>query len=454
MIVTGKVIPRRTVLRGLGVTLALPFLDSMVPALSGAARPTLRFGAVYVPNGVLMKNFTPTTEGTTFNLPPILEPLAPYRNRLLVFSGLDHVEAKAWAGEGVGDHARASTTFLTGLHAKKSDSSPQLLSKTGDVGFGMSLDQIIAKHYSQETQLASLELGMDAELAGSCDNNYACPYDHTIAWRTAAMPLPIENNPRMVFQRLFGASGTTDPTVRLAGMQQDRSVLDWVTERLAALRRDIGPKDRTKLEEYLDAVRDVERRIQLAERQSDRELPVVDQPAGIPTTFEAHAKLLWDLQALAWQTDLTRVFTFMTSSEISGRTYPEIGVPDSHHALSHDIVNVEPANKVTKINTFHMQLFATFLAKLQATNDGDGTLLDHAAIVYGAGMSNGNVHSHENLPILVVGGLGGQLKGPLHHRSAPGTPASNLHLTLLDKFGLPAERFGDSTGRLEGLSGV
>jgi hypothetical protein len=455
MIITKKTIPRRMILRGLGVSLALPFLDGMVPALAGAAPiPTLRFGAVYVPNGVLMKNFTPATEGTAFELTPILKPLAPFRNQLTVFSGLDHAEARAWAEEGVGDHARASTTFLTGLHAKKSDSAPQLLSKSGDVGVGMSLDQIIAKANAQETQLASLEIGMDAELAGSCDNNYACPYDHTIAWRSATMPLPVENNPRMVFERLFGASGTTDAAVRLARMERDRSVLDWATDRIGSLRKRLGMADNARLGEYLDAVRDVERRIQLAEQQRDRELPVVDQPAGIPPTFEAHAKLLWDLQVLAWQTDLTRVFTFMTAAEISGRTYPEIGVPDSHHPLTHDIVNPEPAAKVTKINTYHMQMFAYFVEKLRATPDGDGTLLDHAAIVYGAGMSNGNVHSHENLPLLVVGGLGGRLKGGHHHRSPSGTPASNLYATLLDKFGLPVERFGDSTGRLEGLSGM
>jgi hypothetical protein len=453
MIITKKAISRRTVLRGLGVTLALPLLDSMVPALARAAgKPTLRFGAVYVPNGVLMKAFTPAAEGASFELTPILEPLAPFKNQLIVTSGLDHAEARAWADEGVGDHARASTTFLTGLHAKKSESKPQLLSKTGDVGAGMSLDQIIAKHYAQETQLASLELGIDRELVGSCDNGYACSCDHTIAWRTPTMPLRVENNPRMVFERLFGASGTTESNARLALMREDRSVLDWATGQIAGLQKQLGPRDQNRLSEYLDSVRDVERRIQLAEKQSDRDLPVVDQPAGIPATFSAHAKLLWDLQTLAWQTDLTRVFTFMMACEISGKTYPEIGVPDSHHPLSHDIVNPEPAAKVTKINVFHMQMLAYFLEKLRATPDGDGTLLDHAAIVYGSGMSNGNVHSHENLPLLVVGGLGGQLKGPLHHKSPAGTAASNLYLTLLDKFGLPAERFGDSTGRLEGLS--
>jgi hypothetical protein len=455
MIATKKAIPRRTVLRGLGVTLALPLLDSMVPAFASAAtKPTLRFGAVYVPNGVLMKNFTPEAEGTNFELSPILQPLAPFRNQISVFSGLDHAEARAWADEGVGDHARASTTFLTGLHARKSESVPQLLSKTGDVGTGMSLDQIIAKSYAQETQLPSLELGIDRELVGSCDNGYACSCDHTIAWRSATMPLRVENNPRMVFERLFGASGTTDATVRLALMKEDRSVLDWATEQIAGLQKQVGKRDNARLDEYLDAVRDIERRIQLAEKQRDRELPVVDQPAGIPPTFEAHAKLLFDLQTLAWQTDLTRVFTFMMACEISGKTYPEIGVPDSHHPLTHDIVNPEPAAKVTKINTYHMQMFAYFLEKLKATPDGDGTLLDHAAIVYGSGISNGNVHSHENLPLLVVGSAGGQLKGGRHHRSPTGTPASNLYATLLDKFGLPAEHFGDSTGRLQGLSGI
>jgi hypothetical protein len=454
MIVTKKAIARRTVLRGLGATLALPMLDAMTPAFAATKSP-LRFGAIYVPNGMIMKGFTPVAEGAGFEMTPILTPLAAFRDQLLVFSGLGHLEARSWADEGVGDHARASTAFITGLHAKKTESAPQLLSKDGNVGPGMSIDQIIAKANAQETQLASLELSLDqGDKAGNCDNSFACPYDYAIAWKTPTMPLLPQNNPRMVFERLFGSSGTTNQKVRLARMQKDHSLLDSVLEQVAGLRQTIGPADNNKLSQYLEAVRDVERHIELAEKQSDRELPLIDQPAGIPSTFDAHAKLLWDLQALAFQTDLTRVFTFLLAAEFSARSYPEIGVPDGHHPISHNVVDPEVVAKVTKINVYHMQTFAYFVEKLKSIPDGDGTLLDHSALFYGSGMSHGNVHSHDGLPLVLVGGLGGQLKGGRHLKYPDLTPASNLFMTLLDKYGLPVERFGDSTGRLQGLSGV
>ena len=450
MIITKKAISRRTVLRGIGTTLALPLLDSMVPALGAAsASAPKRFGAVYVPNGMLMKHLTPAAEGSGFEITPILEPLRSFREQLLFFSGLSNKEANAYPGEGTGDHARASSAFLTGLHAVKRESSPELTAASGDVGVGMSLDQLVARKYAHETQLPSLELGLEPHVsAGSCDPNFACIYDRTISWRSTTLANPTEHNPRMVFERLFGASGTTDPVVLSSRRRKDRSILDSVLDKIADLGTAVGSADKARLSEYTEAVRDIERRIQLAEEQSDRELPTVEQPTGVPDTFEKHIKLMFDLQALALETDLTRVFTFVVASELSPRPYPEIGVPDPHHALTHDVVSPGPIEGVTKINVFHVQMFAYFLEKLKAIQDGDGTLLDHSAIVYGSGMSHGNVHSHENLPIVLVGGLGGQIRGGRHLVSPPGTPASNLHLALAEKYGVEVDTFGDATGRV------
>ena len=317
---------------------------------------------------------------------------------------------------------------------------------------GASLDQVIAQAYTGVTQLPSLELGLDSgETIGACDPGYGCAYQRTISWRTPTTPNPIENNPRIVFERLFGGSGTTDPAIRLARMQTDRSLLDSVLEKVTGLKRQLGVGDSVKLSEYLEAVRDVERRIQIAEEQSDRELPLVDQPPGIPSSFQEHAELMFDLQALAFQTDLTRVFTFVMAGEVSGRSYPEIGVPDGHHSLSHNVVDRDAIEKFTKLNAYHMSMLAHFLERLKATPDGDGTLLDHVVVMYGAGMSNANVHSHHDLPIVLVGGWDGRIKGGRYLRSPKETSMGNLHLTLLDKFGAPVERFGDSNGRLGAL---
>ena len=452
MIVTQRAIPRRTVLRGLGATLALPLLDGMVPAFAATPKPILRFGASYVPNGMMMRKFHPATEGTGFELTPILEPLKAFRDRMTVFGGLTNQDAYGWPGEGVGDHSRGPTAFLTGLHAKKVEAGARLLAKGGDMGAGASIDQVIAKAYAGQTQLPSLEICIDSgETIGACDPGYGCAYQRTISWRTPTTANPAENNPRIVFERLFGSSGTTDPTIRLARMQTDRSLLDAVLTKVTGLKQQLGPSDSAKLTEYLEAVRDVEQRIQLAEKQSDRELPLVDQPAGIPTMYGEHAKLMLDLVALAFQTDLTRAFTFVMSMESSGRSYPEIGVRNSHHALSHNVADPQMIAEYTRLNAYHVSLIGYFLEKLKKTPDGDGTLLDTVVMLHGAGLSNANVHSHHDLPIVIVGNWGGRLKGGQYLRYPKETPMANLHLTLLDKFGAPVERFGDGAGLLAGV---
>ena len=446
-IITHKSLPRRTFLRGVGVSLALPLLDGMVPALA-AARPTpRRFGAIYVPNGVEMRAWTPATEGSVFELPQVLQPLEPFRDQLFVLSGLADQCAVPLPGEGIGDHARASSTWLTGVRVKKTEGP--------DIQAGVSMDQMAAQRLGKETQLASLELALDSvEVLGACDAGYSCAYANTIAWRTPTTPLPMENNPRAVFERLFGASDSTDVTTRQARAQHDRSLLDFVTREVAGLKETLGAGDRVKLSEYLEAVRDVERRIQAAEAQSTRELPVVEQPMGIPDSFQAHARLMYDLLVLAYQCDLTRVATFMVGKEVSGRSYPEIGVPDGHHACSHHQNDPVKLAKLAKINTFHMQQFAYFLDKLRQTPDGDGSLLDHAMFVYGSGISDGNIHFHLDLPTLLVGGGAGTLKGGRHLRYKNDTALANLYVTVLDKLGVPIDRFGDATGTLDYLSGI
>ena len=451
MFISQKHLPRRTVLRGLGASLALPLLDGMVPAYAAlrktAANPVRRLGVCYVPNGMEMRAWTPAGEGREFELSQILQPLAPFRSQTNVLTGLADKVAVPRPGEGIGDHARASATFLTGVHVKKTEGA--------DIRAGISMDQIAAQQLGAETQLASLELGVDSvETLGACDAGYSCAYTNTIAWRTATTPLPMENDPRAVFERLFGSTDSTDVAARLARIRQDRSVLDYVGDRVAGLQQTLGPGDRTKLDQYFDAVRDVERRIHMAEEQSDREIPLFEQPAGIPDTFEAHSRLMFDLLALAYQTDLTRVGTFMLSREVSGRAYPEIGVPDSHHGCSHHQNDPAKLEKLAKINTFHMQQFAYFLDKLQSTPDGDGTLLDHSMLIYGSGISDGNIHFHMDLPVVMVGGGGGTLKGGRHLRYANDAPLTNLYVSVLGKLGVPVEQFGDSTGKLEYLSEI
>ena len=445
MMITKKHLSRRTVLRGLGATIALPLLDGMVPAMAAirntAAAPVRRFGAVYAPMGMNMEKWWPASEGG-LELSPILQPLAPFKNRTLVVSGLDNKEADARDG---GPHPRVQTAWLTGAQANRSEGA--------DVRAGISMDQVIAKEYATETQLASLELALEGvDLLGACTLGYSCAYTSTISWRGATLPLPMENNPRAVFERLFGGSDSTDKQARLVQIQKQASILDSVTDKIAHLETGIGPSDHVKLSEYLDAVRDVERRIQKAEEQIDQDLPVVEQPVGIPSSFEAHARLMYDLLLLAFQVDLTRVATFLLGREQSSRSWPEIGVPDPWHGMSHHQDNPEQLEKQAKVNTFHLQQFAYFLEKLQSTPAGDGSLLDQTMLLYGSGMSNSNTHYMYNLPTVLVAGKSLNIKGGRHVRYPRGTPLMNLHLTLLDKMGVPVERLGDSTGELHLLS--
>lgn len=446
--VTKRHLSRRTMLRGIGASVALPLLDAMVPAFAGSTTSvTRRFGAVYLPNGMNVWKWTPQTEGRNFELTPVMQPLAPYRDYLLVVSGLSNKEADGKPGDGGGDHSRAQTAFLTGAHAKKTEGA--------DIEAGVSVDQILARQFGRETQLSSLELALEAnELAGGCEDAYSCAYTGTIAWRSANTPLPMEHNPRAVFEHLFGASDSTDRRARLERIKKDKSVLDVVRAELRDLQRDLGLADHGKLAEYLDSIRDVERRIQKAEEQSDRELPTVEQPRGIPATFEEHATLMFDLMALAYQTDLTRVCTFLMGREKSVRSYPEIGVPEPHHPVSHHQRNPDMMDKLATINTYHVKMFAHLLERLKATPDGDGSLLDHVLIVYGAGMSNSDNHYHHDLPILLAGGAAGRLTGGVHLKEKLDTPMANLHRTVLDRMGVPVERFGDSDGRIELLLGI
>ena len=444
MMISRKALPRRTVLRGIGTTLALPLLDGMVPALTAlsrtAARPVKRLGVVYVPNGIVMEQWTPAAAGARFEMTPTLQPLTPFRDRLLVVSGLSNK-----GPDNV--HETGATGFLTGVPPRRTQGS--------ELGAGVSVDQVVAGETARHTQLASLELALESgEDVGTCGAGYTCAYTNTICWRSATTPLPMETNPRTVFERLLGDAGGTDPAARLARIEQNRSLLDAVTDKVAALRRDLGARDRHKLGEYLDAVRDIERRIQRAEAQVDQPLPDIAAPLGIPTSFDEHAKLMFDLQVLAYQTDLTRVVSFMLSREYSGRTYPEIGVPEAHHPTSHHQNDPDKLAKLARINTYHISLLAYYLEKLRATPDGDGSLLDHVMVLYGAGLSDGNRHSSENLPILLAGGGAGTLDCGRHVQCADPTPMSNLHVTLMDKLGLPVERFGTSTGGIETLSNV
>jgi hypothetical protein len=436
--VTAKSLPRRTVLRGLGATLTLPFLDAMVPALSARARaatkPTHRFQAFYVPNGMAMEYWTPKGEGSAFELSPIMEPLAPFRNQLLAVSGMK----ATWNYI----HAGASGSFLTGT-ARGGRNEVEIFAD-------VSMDQILAKQFARETQVASLELSLDPpNNAGACTGNLSCVYTHTLSWRSPTQALPTEYNPRAVFEKLFGDTGSTDARARRARLRQQKSILDSVTEKLTRLSNELGPDDRRKVDEYSESVRDVERRIQRAEQQGDVELPSLDQPQGVPPVFEDHLALMLDLQRLALQADLTRVISFMIGKEQSARPYPQIGVPDAHHPLSHHGNVPDLVARMSLINRYHAQLFAKYLDTLRQTRDGDGTLLDHMTILYGAGISNSNAHSGENLPIIVVGGGAGRLRGGRHLHFTDKPPMANLLVTLMDKLDVPVEKLGGSTGKLD-----
>jgi len=451
MTITRKFLSRRTMLRGLGASLALPLLDSMIPAfaaapLSAAARRR-RLSIVYVPNGIVMDKWTPAAAGSDFELTPTLASLGPYRDQLLILSGLAQATAFPLPGEGAGDHARAAACFLTGVHPKKTEGA--------DIRAGVSMDQIAARQIGGETQLASLELGCDPNyFLGACDAGYSCAYGNTLSWRTPTTPLPVEIEPRAVFERLFGDTVSTDAAARQSRMQEDRSILDSLTKDVARLKNDLGPTDVGKLTQYLEAIRDIERRIQKAEQQGAQALPLLGRPSGIPDAYADHVKLMFDLQLLAYQADLTRITTFMMSREVSSRTYPELGIADPHHPMSHHQGDARKIEKLAKINAFHVSLFAGFVEQLRATPDGDGSLLDHVTILYGCGISDSDQHLHDNLPVLVVGGGAGAIKGGRHLQYAKATPMTNLQLTLLDKMGVSLDRFGDSAGTMAELSNL
>jgi hypothetical protein len=436
-----KKMPRRTALRGWGACVALPLLDAMLPArASAAAKPAPRFLAFYVPNGMAMEYWAVNGE-RDFKLSPVLEPLAAYRDRMTVLSGIK----ASWNYI----HAGASGSFLTGT----TRGGRNEIEIVADV----SVDQLLARHFRGETQLASLEMALDAPAnAGACTGNLSCVYTHTLCWRSPTQPLPMEWNPRVVFEKLFGDSGSTDPAARTARLRQSRSILDSVEEKLAELKKELGPRDRVKMEEYTEAIRDIELRIQKAEQQGSAGLPAMEQPQGAPAVFEDHLSLMLDLQLLAFRSDLTRVITFMIGKEQSARPYPQIGVPDAHHPLSHHNDIPELVERMSRINRYHAELFARYLGKLRATEDGDGSLLDHMMILYGSGISNSHRHSGDNLPLLLVGGAAGKLRGGRHLSYANKPSMANLLVTLMDKMGAPVERIGGSTGRLplETLPGV
>ena len=459
MIITKKVLARRTFLRGIGAAVALPLLDGMVPALTAAsktaAKPATRLSFVYTPNGKNMKMWTPSGEGSAYQLSPSLEPLASFKDDFLVLSGLNHNQADPHPGEGRNaPHERAGAAYLTGVHPKR------------EVDLGISVDQIAGRELANHTQIGSLEIGLhNPDIVGKCEKGWSCAFTDTLSWAGPTTPLPIENQPRAVFERLFGES--MDPAVRRARLEQDRSLLDSVSDAAAGLRIALGINDRRKLDEYLEAIRDVERRIQMAERQFSKpvverpdgvdlhtgeQLPAFERPAGIPDDFGDYAKLMFDLNVLAYQSDLTRVCTFMMGREQSHRAFREIGISEVHHAISHHRSDPEKLEQIYQIDVYHSKLFAYFLERMRSTPDGDGSLLDHSMIVYGSGISDGNEHYVQNLPVVLAGGGSGRFKGGRHLRYPKDTPMSNLFLTLLDGLGTRVENFGDSTGQLQLLS--
>lgn len=445
MFVTKKALSRRTVLQGMGTAVALPLLDAMVPALAPAATtaPVRRLGVIYHPNGVIYDQWLPKSTGAAFELSPTLKGLDPFKDQLTVVTGLFSDQAEA-NGDGGGDHSRACGSYLTGVHVKKSDTSLEN---------AVSMDQIAAKAFERETQLSSLQMTADENsLLGSCDLGYSCAYSSTLSWLTPTLPLMAENNPRVLFERMFGSSDSTDPRVREARLQQDHSLLDSVNERVNQLQRRLGAADNRKMNDYLASLRDVERRIQKAEEQSSKQLPEVTQPSGVPANFDDHVRLLYDLQLLAYQADLTRVITFMYGREQTGRPYPQIGIPEPHHPLTHHQGQAEKMEKCAKIQRYHIALFAEYLGKLRKTPDGDGSLLDHVILLFGAGISNSDRHTHGPLPTFLAGGGAGTLKGGRHLVYPEHTPLTNLQLTLLNKLGIPAEKLGDSNGQFKDLS--
>ena len=441
MIISKKALPRRTFLRGVGAAVALPLLDAMVPSMtalaSTPANPVRRLGFVYVPMGSNISMWTPPVEGALTSLSPSLGPLASVKDQLSVISNLELKNAYP------GTHATSNASFLSAAKAKWTEST--------DYYLGTTVDQIAAQQIGQETQLPSLELAMDLlDMVGQCDNGYACVYQNNLSWSSPTSPLPPEAHPRVVFERLFGEGGSASQ--RRAALGRRASLLDWVREDIARLQGKLGPGDRAKVSEYLDTVREVERRIQKAEAETENNaLPDLDRPIGVPAAYADHAKLMFDLQVLAFRGDVTRVVTFQLARESSNRTYPEIGVPDPHHPISHHGNDPEKLAMLAKINQFHVSLFGYFLEQLAAVQDGEGSLLDHTLYMYGSGMGNPNVHDHVRLPVVVAGGGAMRTKGGRHIHYKEPTPMANLHLTLLDLAGVNLETWSDSTGKIETL---
>ena len=444
-IATKKHLSRRTFLHGMGVTMSLPLLEAMVPAqtplVRTAANPQIRLGLCMIPHGAVMTHWTPATEGA-LELSPILSPLAAHRDRVVVVSNLAHrMAGPQGPGDNGGDHTRCPAVFLNGVHPKRTDGA--------DIRAGVTIDQIAAKKIGQQTLLPSLELAVEdySGLVGSCDVGFSCTYMNTISWSTPTTPMPMEINPRVVFDRMFGDGSTAEE--RLQRIERQRSILDAVTGQIRRLQGDLGPSDRNRVAEYLDTVREIERRIQLSERQaSNAALDVPPSPSGIPDDHEEHTKLMFDLMALAFQADITRISTFMMAREVSYRTFPKIGISEAFHPASHHQNSPARLEALAKINTFHVSLVAHLLDRLKATPDGDGTLLDHSLILYGSAMSNSNIHNHAPLPVMLAGGAAGRMKGGRHIKYPEDTPMANLLMTILDKAGIPQESVGDSTGFL------
>jgi hypothetical protein len=441
MFLTKKSLPRRTMLRGLGAAVALPLFDAMLPALvplaKAAAKPRMRFGAVYTPNGAIMQEFTPKTVGAGFEFTPILKPLEPFRESLIVVTNL----TRSHPGSQFGDHAVSAAGFLTGVWPKRTEAE--------DVFANTTIDQVVAREIGQDTPLPSLEVATEdfTGYVGGCSPGFSCAYLNTISWSTPSTPLPMEINPRAVFERLFGAAGTA--AERRARIEKERSILDSVVDEANSLQVGLGARDRTRLGDYLDNLREIERRIQRQEARGATEVDAPDAPIGVPDSFDEHVALLFDLLAVAYQADVTRVFTFMMSRELSQRTYPQIGVTEQHHSVSHHQNNPEKMAQVVKINTYYARMYAKFLEKLGSTPDGDGSLLDHSLIIYGAGMADSNMHATDPLPLVAIGG--GVGTGHRHIQLPTRTPVGDFWLNVAEKFGKPMERFGDSTGKTDVL---
>jgi hypothetical protein len=438
MFITKLSLPRRTFLGGVGATIALPLLEAMVPAATALARtaanPETRFGAVYIPNGAIMEQWIPETVGTGFEFKPILKPLETFREQLVIVTNL----TRSHPGSQVGDHAVSAAGFLTGVWPKRTEAEDVLANTT--------IDQVVARQIGQETPFPSLEVATEdfTGYVGACSPGFNCAYLNTVSWSTPTTPLPMDINPRVVFERMFGQAG--GPAQRAARLNEERSILDSISEEARQLRRLLGPRDQTRVNEYLDNIREIERRIERTEAHNSTSV-VIDAPVGIPDSFEEHVGLMYDLLAVAYQADITRVFTFMLSRELSQRTYPQIGVTEQHHSVSHHGNDLQKIGQNVKVNTYHVGLFARFLERLRSTSDGDGSVLDHSLIFYGGGMGNPNGHASDPLPVVAVGG--GVLRGNRHIQLPMQTPVGNLWLAVANQYGSPLDRFGDSNGRAE-----